>query len=192
MALAREGVGGARTGLGADEEVDGARFDGSDLCRVTGRRVARGEEEAEEGERRDGARAPLQRAQHHALHAPHGRLVEHELVIPLQPGAAQHKDTVCLNQRSPDQSLAKSQPIESKSSTWMSAMETAATRCILAARERQLMASSRGAHGCCSLCTEQRRGYQIRPNSRTNLSRNDTSLARVLTGSWRLERKRST
>ena len=98
MALAREGVGGARTGLGADQEVDGARFDGSDLCRVMGRRVARGEEEAEESERRDGARAPLQRAQHHALHAPHGRLVEHELLIPLQPEAAQHHNTECVNQ----------------------------------------------------------------------------------------------
>jgi hypothetical protein len=31
MALAREGVGGARTGLGAEEDVDGARLDGSDL-----------------------------------------------------------------------------------------------------------------------------------------------------------------
>lgn len=31
MALAREGVGGARTGLGAEEDVDGARLDGGDL-----------------------------------------------------------------------------------------------------------------------------------------------------------------
>jgi hypothetical protein len=36
----------------------------------------------------------------------------------------------------------------------MSAMEKAATRCILAARERELMARSRGAQGCCSHCRE--------------------------------------
>lgn len=33
-------------------------------------------------------------------------------------------------------------------------MENVTARCILAARERQLMASSRGNHGCCSNCME--------------------------------------
>jgi hypothetical protein len=55
------------------------------------RRVAGGEEEAEEGERRDGAHTPLQRVQHHALHATDGHRVEHELLVPLHPVAAQHR-----------------------------------------------------------------------------------------------------
>ena len=44
--------------------------------------------------------------------------------------------------------------------TWMSSMEIAATRCILAAMERQLMASSRGAHGLCSNCAPKPRGQE--------------------------------
>ena len=72
-----------RTRLGADEEVDGARLDVVEQGRMPGRREARREVEAEEGEGRDGARAPLQRAQHQPLHAPDVHGVEHELLVPL-------------------------------------------------------------------------------------------------------------
>jgi len=89
---AREAVGGARTGLSAEEKVDGARLDGGHLRGMPGRRVARGEEEAEEGERRDGARTPLKRAQHPALHATDGRRVEHEVLVPLQNKATATKN----------------------------------------------------------------------------------------------------
>jgi len=96
------GVGGARTGLGAEEEVDGARLDGGHLRGMLGRRVAHGEEEAEEGERRDGARAPLKRAQHPALHATDGRRVEHEVLIPLQHKIAGNLGINIQSNRSPN------------------------------------------------------------------------------------------
>lgn len=77
---------GAHTRLSVEKEVDGARLDSGYLWGVLRRRIARGEEEAEEGERRDGARAPLKRAKHHPLHATDGHRVEHEVFVPLQQG----------------------------------------------------------------------------------------------------------
>ena len=68
-------------------------------------------------------------------------------------------------------------------------MEIAATRCILAAMERQLMASSRGAHGLCSNCAETRGADQT---EFLHKSWQKYATFCVLTGNWRLERKRST
>jgi hypothetical protein len=89
LALVAGGRARVRTRLGAEDEVHGASLDGGDLRRMPQRRVARGEEEVEEGKRRDGACAPLQRVQNHALHAPDGRQVDHEVLGPLQ-----HQSTI--------------------------------------------------------------------------------------------------
>jgi hypothetical protein len=104
MALVAGGRARVRTRLGAEEEVHGASLDGGDLRRMPQRRVARGEEKVEEGERRDGACAPLQRVQNHALHAPDGRQVDHEVLGPLQhQSTIRHENAADFNLSSPKQ-----------------------------------------------------------------------------------------